>query len=130
MVGLARFSSTREQPGRLQNSLILAGLFDSACAIARGLSGAFNEGGSMPEHGLDNRGVEAGANPGVGYGRFGKMFDRPPATRLPRPALEAVATAMIQEIVGRPITEAENSVENPAIPAGYTYFGQFVDHDI
>ncbi len=84
----------------------------------------------MPLHGLDNRGLEAGANPGVGYGRFGKMFDLRPAMRLPRPALEAIATAMIKEVLGRPITETESSLENPAVPAGYTYFGQFVAHDI
>ena len=29
-----------------------------------------------------------------------------------------------------PITESEPGDENPKIPAGYTYFGQFVDHDI
>ncbi|MDP9332383.1 MAG: heme peroxidase family protein [Actinomycetota bacterium] len=29
-----------------------------------------------------------------------------------------------------PITEAEPADENPTIPAGYTYLGQFLDHDI
>jgi hypothetical protein len=84
----------------------------------------------VPLHDLDNRGVEAGANPGVGYGRFGKMFDLRPAMRLPRAALEAIATAMIKEVLGRPITETESALESPTIPAGYTYFGQFVAHDI
>jgi len=37
---------------------------------------------------------------------------------------------MIKEDAGKPITEAEGADENPAIPAGYTYFGQFIDHDI
>jgi hypothetical protein len=29
-----------------------------------------------------------------------------------------------------PITKAEPADENPTIPAGYTYLGQFIDHDI
>ena len=29
-----------------------------------------------------------------------------------------------------PLTQREPDDENPTIPAGYTYFGQFVDHDI
>src|SRR5215210_2915795 len=82
-------------------------------------------------HGLDTRGLEAGANPGLGYGRFGRMFNNlASASKLPRAALAHIAEAMIKEDAGKPITEAEGADENPAIPAGYTYFGQFIDHDI
>lgn len=80
-------------------------------------------------HGLDNRGIEAGAIPGGGYGRFGRMFDffaRP----IPDQCLRDIAAAMIKVDDSTPITEDEPTDENPAIPAGYTYFGQFVDHDI
>ncbi|GJD48053.1 hypothetical protein OPKNFCMD_0768 [Methylobacterium crusticola] len=84
----------------------------------------------MAQHGTDNRGIEAGASPGFGYGRFGRMFELDPATRMPVEALQDIAGAMIREDAGAPITEAEDVDENPAIPAGYTYFGQFVDHDI
>ncbi|RYB07860.1 peroxidase family protein [Lichenibacterium ramalinae] len=81
-------------------------------------------------HGNDNRGFVAGANPGVAYGRYGAMFDAPSAQKLPQEALMALATAMIKPDIGAPITDLEPIDENPSIPAGYTYFGQFIDHDI
>ncbi|MEO7827548.1 MAG: peroxidase family protein [Allosphingosinicella sp.] len=37
---------------------------------------------------------------------------------------------MIKEDLSKPIGEAEPVDENPAIPSGYTYFGQFIDHDL
>ena len=80
-------------------------------------------------HGLDNRGIEAGAIPGGGFGRFGRMFDffaRP----IPDNVLRVIATAMIKPDKSKPINADEPTDENPTIPAGYTYFGQFVDHDI
>jgi hypothetical protein len=48
----------------------------------------------------------------------------------PLEAVEALAQAMIKEDEGAPITESEPEDENHTIPAGYTYFGQFVDHDL
>lgn len=81
-------------------------------------------------HGNDNRGLAAGAIPGVAFGRFGPMFPLPPARKLPQDGLKALAEAMIKEDNGKPITEAEPVDENLTIPAGYTYFGQFIDHDI
>ncbi len=81
-------------------------------------------------HGRDNRGLAAGANPGVGFGRYGSMFDADPAVKLPNEGLKALAEAMIKQDDGAPITETEPQDENPTIPAGYTYLGQFIDHDI
>ncbi len=80
-------------------------------------------------HGHDNRGFEAGAIPGIGYGRFGRMFafkGRPLADEL----LKDIAELMIKEDFSKPITETEDIDENPSVSSGYTYFGQFVDHDI
>lgn len=80
-------------------------------------------------HGHDNRGLEAGAIPGMGYGRFGRMF--PFSGRaLTDEALQDLAAAMVKSDVSPPITDPEPVDENPTVPAGYTYFGQFVDHDI
>lgn len=84
----------------------------------------------MATHGGSNRGLEAGAMPDVAFGRFGRMFDLKPAARLPQEGLMAIARAMIKADVGKGITEAEPVDENPTIPAGYTYFGQFLDHDM
>ena len=81
-------------------------------------------------HGATNRGLAAGANPGELFGRFGPMFHLPACPRLPEEGLKALAQAMIKIDVGAPITAREAVDENDRIPAGYTYFGQFVDHDI
>jgi hypothetical protein len=56
-------------------------------------------------------------------GRFGRMFRRLPVFAPDEAQLKALAAEMIDR--GR-----TTSADNPAIPAGYTYFGQFVDHDI
>ncbi len=80
-------------------------------------------------HGHDTRGLEAGAMPGMGYGRYGRMFSfsgRPLADEV----LQDIAAAMVKVDISPPITDPEPVDENPTIPAGYTYFGQLVDHDI
>lgn len=84
----------------------------------------------MAAHGKSNRGLEAGAMPGMGYGRFGRLFPDDIGPVFPLEATEALADAMVSDDTGSPITEAEPEDENPTITSGYTYFGQFVDHDI
>ena len=81
-------------------------------------------------HAANLRGLAAGANPGQPFGRFGPMFDLPPCPALPEEGLAALAKAMVKQDEGAPITKREPVDENDRIPAGYTYFGQFVDHDI
>ena len=44
---------------------------------------------AISAHGNDNRGLAAGANPGIEIGRFGTMFKAPPATKLPPEGLRA-----------------------------------------
>jgi hypothetical protein len=57
-------------------------------------------------------------------GMFGRMFPRLPAFRVDDGPLDALAAAMMDP-------EAPGDArDNPAIPAGFTYLGQFVDHDI
>jgi hypothetical protein len=61
----------------------------------------------------------ANADPGL----FGKMFDLP--AFVPSDAsLEALAAAM------RDADPTDSTGDNPNVPAGFTYLGQFVDHDI
>src|SRR5207247_5229500 len=64
-------------------------------------------------------------------GRFGRMFRRlQPATFTPQ-ALHALAQAMIAEHEHEPTPETEvDNEENQGIAAGYTYLGQFIDHDL
>lgn len=82
----------------------------------------------MPDrlHGSEPRGL-ANTPRAVSYdGRFGRMFQRLPAAHDPQadaPVLREVAAAMRE-------TSDAPSGDNPDLPAGYTYLGQFVDHDI
>ena len=85
---------------------------------------------SASAHAANLRGLAAGANPGQPFGRFGPMFELPPCPSLPEEGLTDLAKAMVKQDDGAPITEREPADENDRIPAGYTYFGQFVDHDI
>lgn len=86
--------------------------------------------------------------------RFGRIFRWLPGESYDRVALGQLAVKLIQRESaeaqfpgsdvaegpsaklnsGKPLDEpfrtAEAGDENPAIPAGYTYFGQFIDHDL
>ncbi|MDA9469556.1 heme peroxidase [Bradyrhizobium sp. CCBAU 53415] len=61
----------------------------------------------------------ANADPGL----FGRMFDLPAFTA-PEAALQALATAM------KDASPDDVTGDNSNIPSGFTYLGQFVDHDI
>lgn len=65
-------------------------------------------------------GIAANGDPG----KFGRMFGDLPSLVVDDIALIALAEAMVDE----PPNNA--SGDNPNIPAGFTYLGQFVDHDI
>jgi len=68
------------------------------------------------------RGQDAVPRSALFEGRFGRLFRSLPAPRHDREALIALGKAMADR-------EAP-SADNPKIPSAYTYFGQFVDHDI
>src|SRR5687767_4319161 len=57
-------------------------------------------------------------------GMFGRMFPTLPPLTASDAKLQALADAMIDTNAGDP------AGNNPNIPSGFTYFGQFVDHDI
>ncbi len=73
-----------------------------------------------PGHGAAPPGA-APAPADHGGGRFGRLF--------PRAARPDVGDAAVDEIVRRIGGFTQHS-DNPTIPAGYTYLGQFVDHDL
>lgn len=58
----------------------------------------------------------------VDRGRFGRMYPDLERGKVSERAIEALADAMVRE--------AGLSNNNHRIPAGYTYLGQFVDHDM
>src|SRR5918997_920043 len=64
------------------------------------------------------------ANSFLGPKRFGKLFPDLDPFRPPDDALRRLGRAMKESVAEDP--EADDS----EIPAGFTYLGQFVDHDI
>lgn len=88
----------------------------------------------MRHHGTPVRGSRSVATSPIHEGRFGRMFRRlPPCPSYDDPTLTALAESMRD---AAPVTPGWAPAQPPAdgdneqIPAGYTYFGQFVDHDI
>ena len=60
----------------------------------------------------------------LGPGRFGKMFPGLEPFRPPVEALIDLGEKMVETSPGNP------ALNNSDVPAGFTYLGQFVDHDI
>lgn len=103
-------------------------------------------------HGSGVRGDQVFRGSRVFEGRFGRMFRALPAAEFDNDDLEALAWAMSAEPERddkdptKPIASPEHTKddkgiplpdqkfqdgeENKGIPAGYTYLGQFIDHDI
>jgi hypothetical protein len=71
-------------------------------------------------------------------GRFGRLFRTLPPAKFSDEALKALADEMVAEKEDPPTPETDfDDEENggadrtkPAVPAGYTYLGQFIDHDL
>ena len=82
-------------------------------------------------HGAVDRGLASTPRSALFEGRFGRMFRTLPAAEFDADDLKALATAMTAEPEATVTPETENDdEENFGIPAGYTYFGQFIDHDL
>ena len=69
------------------------------------------------------RGIDAVPRSVSYAGRYGRMFRSLPALASTNAALAALADSMGEAPPG-------TAGDNPDIPSGYTYLGQFVDHDI
>ncbi len=91
--------------------------------------------GSLPPRGLDRTPSSSELD-----GRFGRMFRNVPVLAPIESSLIKLGEAMIQPVdaegFDKPLGEDDDD-ENASqldgelrLPAGYTYFGQFVDHDI
>ncbi|HTE87156.1 MAG TPA: heme peroxidase family protein, partial [Dehalococcoidia bacterium] len=63
-------------------------------------------------------------------GRFGRMFRNLAPFGPDDEVLEALADTMFEPAAAPGPDEGADSLNNPDIPAGFTYLGQFVDHDI
>ena len=88
-----------------------------------------NHGASPP------RGVDRLPRSSVDRGRYGRMFRHLPPHRPDDATLLALAHSMDPPVTvattpATPPATALQPGENPEIPAGFVYVGQFVDHDI
>ncbi len=82
-------------------------------------------------HGSPPRGLGGIPSSPQFEGRFGRMFRNLPVFDQDDDALIALAQRMVSKPEEDPTPPGEvDSEENDAIPAGYTYLGQFIDHDI
>lgn len=93
-------------------------------------------------HGIPPRGLAHTPSSSTVQGRFGRMFRALPVYDMPDDALVRLGKAMVPpNPPGQDLDEPRGTAdddENVAtlpdgslrLPAGYTYFGQFVDHDI
>jgi len=79
-------------------------------------------------HGQEVRGLDAVPRSVLREGRFGRLFRNLPPLRPRDRDLEALAKEMVEPEPGK---DGEDPAgDNPDISAGFTYFGQFVDHDL
>jgi hypothetical protein len=77
------------------------------------------------------RGLESTLHSHFLQGRFGRMFRTLPAAKFSTDALMKLGAQMTAKVEPVPTPETEHDPEeNPGISAGYTYFGQFIDHDL
>jgi hypothetical protein len=93
-------------------------------------------------HGGGIRGDNATPRSSISEGRFGRMFRSLPSATWDKRALAKLGVAMTAEAEvdeNNPKLPAaaletkeriQDDEENTGIPAGYTYLGQFIDHDI
>jgi hypothetical protein len=70
-------------------------------------------------------------------GRFGRLFRSLPPARFDEEDLKSLASAMVAQAETTPTSEDEDDDEenigtptNPGISVGFTYLGQFIDHDL
>jgi hypothetical protein len=74
-------------------------------------------------HGQKTRGLYTAPQSPFFEGRFGRMFRNLPVHEHDLKFLRDLADAMEEQ-------DRSPAGDNPSIPAGFTYFGQFVDHDV
>ncbi|HEY0736429.1 MAG TPA: heme peroxidase family protein [Herpetosiphonaceae bacterium] len=84
---------------------------------------------AVSQHGAPLRGIFLPAKDRLAEGRFGIMFKRLPAFAPPEDLLTALGGSMMEEQPPAVADEAHLNT-SPRLFAGFTFFGQFIDHDI
>src|SRR5260370_2203239 len=85
---------------------------------------------NVTSHAQPLRGIDSVSSSHVFGGRFGRMFRNLTTISTYLAMLRSLAVSMIQQTDDDKRDGADDDDENVKIPAGYTYLGQFIDHDI
>lgn len=102
--------------------------FDREKDLAK--SSQFDFANFVRAHGVGTRGLDVPRGSQQYEGRFGRMFRTLPAANHSEQCLKALACHMIAPRETKPFSDDPDAEENSGISAGYTYFGQFIDHDL
>ena len=78
-------------------------------------------------HGVELRGMYLTSKDRLAEGRFGAMFKRLPAFAPPDSLLTSLATTMVED---QSVADDSHLNTSPRLFAGFTFIGQFIDHDI
>src|SRR4051794_30949535 len=88
----------------------------------------------MRAHGVGLRGLAVPRRSEQFEGRFGRMFRTLPAADHGEDDLVELGRAMVADREPPPdpppTEDPDDAEENSGISAGYTYLGQFIDHDL
>jgi hypothetical protein len=113
--------------GRLSRRGFLAGAaaLSAGAMVGRQAGVAHAEEGGSGLHGAELRGIFLTSKDRLAEGRFGAMFKRLPAYAPPDNLLTGLAQTMVE-----PDTSDSFLNTSPRLFAGFTFIGQFIDHDI
>jgi hypothetical protein len=78
-------------------------------------------------HGIPLRGMFLTSKDRLAEGRFGAMFKKLPAFTPPDELLTALASQMVED---QTVPDDQHLNTSPRLFAGFTFIGQFIDHDI
>jgi len=94
-------------------------------------SSRFSFANVMKAHGVGLRGLENAGRSEMFEGRFGRMFRAlPPAHHSKKALIALAAEKKMTAPFDDNFDDEPDPEENRGIASGYTYFGQFIDHDI
>jgi hypothetical protein len=113
--------------GRFSRRGFLAGAaaLSAGAVVGRQAGVAHAEVGGSGLHGAELRGMFLTSKNRLAEGRFGTMFKRLPAYAPPDTLLTGLAETMVE-----PNTSDDFLNTSPRLFAGFTFIGQFIDHDI
>ena len=123
-------STTRKPSDRRfgRRTLFSAAAGASAGAVVGVPGGVAHAAPTAPgAHGAQLRGMYLTSKDRLAEGRFGAMFKRLPAFSPRDDLLEGLAASMVED---QGVPDASHLNTSPRLSAGFTFIGQFVDHDI